>query len=305
MGHSSVRLKVRRRKVAHLAAFSRQFTVHNSTIPATGKKLIVGEGYQYNPFQMDKKELEEFNEEYKGYTILYRAPYNLPHFLREVCSPGQLFKYNIEPNKYGLHLEELPSAEWENTKHPQPKMFRKNYKKKYYNKGTHDIRKVVTHPSEFPTCTVKKMNRTEYMEALVQHKLERWVRKNPQPCETDDLFKPEFLTEWYDKRDKAQERFRDFVVSIYDKLPLIGRFKIKEEATAAYQEEKIAELKDINGDGHKVNELNENSKLLKQAKKTVNKVKAKRQNLVSGNLKDHKRTKGRIILPDNEMRKAA
>lgn len=143
----------------------------------------------------------------------------------------------------------------------------------------------------------KKMNRVEYMEKLTQHKLAKWERKHPKPCRDDDLFKEEMIPLWEDERRKAEERLRDFVVSIYDKLPLIGRFEQKKDGMATYQEKKVADLKDENGDGHRVNEISVDSKLVKKAQKITNKVHAKHANLVCTNLKDHKRQKGRIILP--------
>ena len=143
----------------------------------------------------------------------------------------------------------------------------------------------------------KKMNRVEYMEKLTQHKLAKWERKHPKPCKDDDLFKEEMIPLWEDERRRAEERLRDFVVSIYDKLPLIGRFEQKKDGMATYQDKKVADLKDENGDGHRVNEISVDSKLVKKAQKITNKVHAKHANLVCTNLKDHKRQKGRIILP--------
>lgn len=138
-----------------------------------------------------------------------------------------------------------------------------------------------------------------YMEQVVQHKLAKWEKKHPRPVKEDetqpDLFEAQFVVPWEKEREDALERIRDFVVSVYDKLPLTGRFKKTENE---YTESLVAELKDKNMDGHRVNELDpEKSKLLKKAQVVTNKVKAKRPSLVATNLKDHKRLKGRIILP--------
>jgi hypothetical protein len=141
------------------------------------------------------------------------------------------------------------------------------------------------------------MNHVEYMEKLTQHKLAKWERKHPKPCRDDDLFKEEMIPLWEDERRRAEERLRDFVVSIYDKLPLIGRFEQKKDGMATYQDKKVADLKDENGDGHRINEISVDSKLVKKAQKITNKVHAKHANLVCTNLKDHKRQRGRIILP--------
>ncbi len=137
------------------------------------------------------------------------------------------------------------------------------------------------------------MNRVEYMEKLVEHKTAKWERKHPKPM---DMFAEE-MEKWKQLRETAIERIRDFVVSVYDPLLLTGRFVLNKENSATYQEEKIAEIKDINGEGHKVNALPKDSKLMKKAQKVVDETKHKRNNLVCGNLRDHKRKTGRIILP--------
>lgn len=143
----------------------------------------------------------------------------------------------------------------------------------------------------------KKMNRVQYMEKLVEHKMRKWVRKNPCPA---DMFE-EDVEKWKAEYTSNEERTRDFVVSMYDKLPLTGRFK---QSDHKFEEKLVAELKDSNGDGHKVNDLKPGqSKLLDKAQKITNQVHAKHANLVSTNLRDHKRQRGRVILP--AMKQAA
>lgn len=188
---------------------------------------------------------------------------------------------------------------WEHKKYPQPKRLHKKFKKKYYLKGTHTIRKIVEISSDyaqFPNYpyTLPKLNKVEYMEKLVEHKTAKWERKNPCPAEmfTEDVEK------WKQLLETMKERFRDFVVSIYDPLPLTGRFVVAKEGSATYTEEKVAEIKDIDEGGHRINEIPKDHKLIKKAQKVTNETKAKRKNLVATNLKDHKRQKGRILLPE-------
>lgn len=194
-------------------------------------------------------------------------------------------------------------GEWDIPKegYPQPKNLRKKYKKKYYQKGTHIIRKIVTHPSDyddFSDRTFHPKGRAWFMEQVVQHKLAKWEKKNPCPVKSNqsspDIFEKEYRIPWEAKRDAALERIRDFVVSMYDKLPLTGRYK---EGDNKFTEKPVAELKDVNGEGHRVNELGEKSKLLNKAQKATDKEKAKNVKLIATNLKDHKRQKGRMILP--------
>ena len=176
--------------------------------------------------------------------------------------------------------------------HKQPKNLRKKVSHWYTTKD--GVKHYVSHKSEYPDYTPHKMNRVEYNEKLVEHKLKKWERKNPAPA---DMF-TEDVEKWKQLRETMKERFRDFVVSIYDPLSLTGRFVIAKEGSATYTEEKVAEIKDVDGEGHRVNELPKDSKLIKKAQKITNETKAKRKNLVATNLKDHKRQKGRIILPE-------
>jgi hypothetical protein len=124
--------------------------------------------------------------------------------------------------------------------------------------------------------------------------MKKWEKKHPKPCASDYLFKEEFIPAWEKEREEALIRIRDFVVSMFDKLPLTGRY---EEGDNKFTEKPVAELKDKNGDGHRVNELDSKSKLLDKAQKVTNKEKANNAKLVATNLKDHKRKKGRVILP--------
>lgn len=242
--------QVRRRKVAILAAYSKEHSVKNCTIPKVDGKDLIEKKVKWGVIQAVKGDAE----------------------------------WNIPKEGY-----------------PQPKNLRKKYNKKYYyNDGR--LRMTIHHPSDyaqFPDHTFRPKGRTWYMEQVVQHKLAKWEKKNPCPVKEDqnppDIFEQEYLIPWKAKRDLALEHIRDFVVSIYDKLPLTGRFQ---KSDNDFVEKKITEIKDTKREGNKINHLNpKTSPLLKKAQKETNKAKAKHTNLVCANLKDHKRQKGRIILP--------
>lgn len=243
MGHSSVRIKVRRRKVAHLAAYSKQFSVNNCII----------------------KKVE-----------------NAP---------------KINPD--------TGNGPWEKKRYPQYKSMMKKHMEWIYNKEA-DVANRITEkvmvPSIFPTKKYddyqkllwKNLGIAAKMKAYEDEKVKKWEGKHPKPCPDDDLFRDEMIPAWEHEREQAVERIRDFVVSMFDKLPLTGRYK---ESDTKFVEKPVAELKDVNGDGHRVNELGPESKLLNKAQKVTNIEKANNAKLVATNLKDHKRTKGRIILP--------
>ena len=247
MGRSSIRIKVRRRKVANLAAYSRQFSVKNSTIKTANEDAIKQQG------------------------------------------------------------------PWEEKKYPQYKSMMKKHVEWIYNKETRITEEAtatvpstlkVKVPSTFLTKKFddyqkslwKNLGKAAKMKAYEDEKIKKWERKHPKPCPDDDLFKDEMIPAWNHEREQAIERIRDFVVSMFDKLPLTGRYK---ESDNKFTEKPVAELKDINGEGHKINDLDPSkSKLLDKAQKVTNKEKAKNAKLVATNLKDHKRKKGRVILPE-------
>ena len=66
----------------------------------------------------------------------------------------------------------------------------------------------------------KPMGKAKFMESIVQHKFNKWIHKNPKPCDEMNLFKDEFLSQWKEEKDKALEHFRDVVISTYDKTVL-------------------------------------------------------------------------------------
>ena len=165
--------------------------------------------------------------------------------------------------------------------------------------------RVLSEAGKFQLKTVfKPLVKTSaaYMEAYTQHKFKRWLKKNPCPIKLDgiqqDLFEKEFLKPWEEARDKETERCRNFVISVYDKLSLIGRYK---KSSDKYEEIKIAELKDSNLDifNHSsINDIPKNATLMKTAQRITNIEKKKNSMLVSTNLLDHTQKKGRIILPE-------
>jgi 3-methyladenine DNA glycosylase AlkC len=259
MGHSSIRPKVRRRKVAALAAYSRKFTVRNNTIHKLGLN--------------SKNVVVMFKE-------IPTARFDTPIF-------GKMFEIDKDGHYHLIEREFDPTPMLLN--HKQPKRLMKyNRIDKDGNQRNDFVKFFPNYPYNLP-----KMNKQEYMEKLVQHKLAKWEKKNPKPQQ--DLF--DKVEDWEQRRFLAEQRFRDFVVSVYDPLTLIGRFVLGAGNSATYQEKKIAEIKDINGEGHMVNHLSKNSKLMKKAQKITNHTKNKYPSLVACNLKDHKKQHGRIILP--------
>ena len=145
---------------------------------------------------------------------------------------------------------------------------------------------------------VKKINHTELMEGYVQHKLKKWETKNPCPVEKDDLFYEQQYPEWAAKRQKAEEYLRDVVINKYtNKLSLIGRFEIDDNK---YEELEVAKIADKFSETIKaggVNNLSVESKVMRKAQHMTNITKKRHPKCVCTNLRDHKKQRGRILLP--------
>lgn len=259
MGHSSIRAKVRRRKVAALAAYSRQFTVKNSTIPKVG---------------LNTKNVTTMFKEIRT------TKFDTPVY-------GKMFEIDKDGHYHLVERKFDPTPMMLN--HKQPKRLIKCKKKDENGKKRNDfVRFFPNYPYNPP-----KMTKQAYMEKLVQHKLAKWEKKNPKPQQ--DLF--DKVEDWEQRRFLAEQRFRDFVVSAYDPLTLTGRFVIGKDNSATYQEKKIAEIKDIDGEGHMINHLPKDSKLMKRVQKVANNAKKAHPKLIACNIKDHKKQHGRIVLP--------
>lgn len=145
---------------------------------------------------------------------------------------------------------------------------------------------------------VKKINHTELMEGYVQHKLKKWEAKNPCPVEKDDLFYEQQYPEWAAKRQKAEEYLRDVVINKYtNKLSLVGRFEIDDNK---YEELEVAKIADKFSETVKaggVNNLSVESKVMRKAQHMTNITKKRHPKCVCTNLRDHKKQRGRILLP--------
>ena len=145
---------------------------------------------------------------------------------------------------------------------------------------------------------VKKLNHTELMEGYVQHKLHKWEQNHPCPVKKDDLFYSQQYPIWEQEKQSAEERLRDLVINKYtNKLSLIGRFEIDDNK---YEELEVAKIADKFSETVKaggVNNLSVESKVMRKAQYMTNITKKRHPKCVCTNLRDHKKQRGRILLP--------
>lgn len=198
--------------------------------------------------------------------------------------------------------------------HKQPKRLVKCKKRKYSNvksyaptpEGMKEIKRekrndYVAFFKNYP-YTKPKMNQVQYMEKLVEHKLAKWERKNPKPM---DMF-TEDVEKWNQLHENMKMHFRDVVISIYDKLKIVGNYV--DHKNKKITKRVVAEIKDINGKGHNVNypELQADHGLYVKAKHAaINAMRADRA-IIDCDLKNHKGDQTRpLIITKSDLKKVA
>ena len=214
--------------------------------------------------------------------IAQERSYNRKYNVKNNCIPA------FVKNNYRTENDDgVVEYKWEQAKSPQPKVIKTG---KYHDK--YIVKKYDKHSKE-------------YIEAYVSHKLAKWEKKNPCPIKLDgiqqDLFENEFLLPWKEKKNLELKRISEFVISVYGKFPLVGRFKQSDDK---YKEKMLEHLKDIDGSTARyggINHCPSTVPIIKAAKVVTDTTKACKSNLVSSTLKDAYNNQGRIILPGMQL----
>lgn len=277
--HTQIRASVRRRKVAPLAAYSRQFTVKNCTIPAKvenpnpyNDKTIAAAYEWYDKVRNER--IKYLRTHFSGKKTRNPRKHNKrPWFL---LTKGKCYNYESRAMSYGMVTD----------------YFRVPSETEILNQKNQ----------------TKKLNHVEYMEAYVQAKLKDWEKKNPRPIKEGepDLFESQFLPQWKKARDEAEERLRDVVISTYHKLKVVGN-KV-DYSKGKMKPEVVAEIKDEDMKGHHVRhpDLKTTDKLYKKATKAAQKAMDKDSAIVDADLLNHTETEKRpLIHAKRQLREAA
>ena len=320
MKHNARKIKLRRRKVAALAAYSRQFTVNNIT-------KSISPVVKHKRYGAKVDESMVITNPLTGNKFMQTNPHTVTGMYGASITAYDWVPIEEFKNNNGK-LWEIPEGGF---KQPKRLIKCKNHK---YSKPHHVTKDGITHectnrnkPTRkneyehtghndfvkfFPNYpyTIKPMCKEAYMEKLTQHKLEKWERKNPCP---EAMF-VEDVEKWKQERFVTEQRLRDFVVSIYDKLSIMGnRVDAKNSKMKA---DKIAEIKDIDGKGHDVTHpnLSTEDKLYKEASKKAQDAMNKDETILDADLVNHKHNQKRplnakraktVTLADKKVKKAA
>lgn len=112
----------------------------------------------------------------------------------------------------------------------------------------------------------KPMGEAKFMESTVQHKLSKWIKKNPKPNDKQNLFYKEFTEDWEKEKEKKLQHYRYVTPLTSRKLKVYGFYSHQDE-DGNYQYKtkllKIVKDKRFESVGVKMNCLNENTRLRK------------------------------------------
>lgn len=289
--------------VNQLAAHSRQFTVSNNTIPKVGlnEKNIVTMFKEIRTTKFDTPVLGKmFEIDKDGHYHLIEREFDPTPLLQNHKQPKRLTKY-----KKRKHTGEKWSTNGQTVMHNgvEYPCYMRIYDIKRQKRN--DFTSFKNYP-----YNITKMSKEKYWEKLTEHKLARWERKNPCPIKDDnttpDLFAAEHLGPWRATRDKMKEHFRDVVVSMYDKLAIVGNYVDRKNKKV--KKKVVATIKDIDGKGHNVNhpDLSINHKLYKNAVGAAKVAMRADHSIIDCDLMNHKRNQVRpLLITKSELKKAA
>lgn len=149
----------------------------------------------------------------------------------------------IEWNLDALESYREIKAQWQkyNRKHFSVKYGRKPWymmttgKQRNYEERTESYGQAVQYypvPSEAKKFhdknIVHHMTHKEYLDRLIQAKLDDWVKKNPRPIKKDsdvqDMFESQFMVPWVQRHTEAREKIMQFVHNIGTKVQVFARY---------------------------------------------------------------------------------
>ena len=134
----------------------------------------------------------------------------------------------------------------------------------------------------------KPMGEAKFMESTVQHKLSKWIKKNPKPSDKQNLFYKEFTEDWKKEKEKKIQHYRDVVPLTYCKLKVYGFYSYQDEdGNYNYVTKLLKKIKDKHFEsvGVKQHCLNENTKIYKLAYDICLEEGLKNENLIMISIK--------------------
>lgn len=158
-------------------------------------------------------------------------------------------------------------------------------------------------PSEVGTFHNKYNNlhyktQKEYLDALLNYKIEKWVSKNPKPDTTGDLFPKELEAAWSARERNARNAFKKLIEDKYTKRTVVITCRFHGNKEDNYVETKTVSFTSNKGYTDDLISKPYDNKAVMKAFNVINHVKENDNKLICGFMKVAETGKGRIILPD-------
>lgn len=131
------------------------------------------------------------------------------------------------------------------------------------------------------------------LELYTKHKLNKWIKRNPKPCDDRDLFADQYLPEWENRKKEAIQRIEKQVKAIYTFNPI--RFRIYSDIKKGSEYSHfIADIKIKELANKSINHMDTNDKVILKIKAIIDKHRT--NDFVSALIYDKINNCGRIIL---------
>lgn len=138
----------------------------------------------------------------------------------------------------------------------------------------------------------------EYLDALLNYKIEKWVSKNPKPDTTGDLFPKELEAAWSARERNARNAFKKLIEDKYTKRTVVITCRFHGNKEDNYVETKTVSFTSNKGYTDDLISKPYDNKAVMKAFNVINHVKENDNKLICGFMKVAETGKGRIILPD-------
>ena len=131
------------------------------------------------------------------------------------------------------------------------------------------------------------------LELYTKHKLNKWIKRNPKPCDDRDLFASQYLPEWENRKKEALQRIEKQVKATYVFNSI--RFRIYSDINnGSNYSQYIASIKIKELATKSINDMDINSKPMLRIKSIVDKYHTK--DFISAQFYDKVNNCGRIII---------
>ena len=137
----------------------------------------------------------------------------------------------------------------------------------------------------------------EYLDALLEHKIQKWITKNPKPDTTGDLFPKELEAAWSAREHNARCAFKKLIEDKYTKRTVVITGRFHGNSTDEFNETKIVSFSGSKKDTDDIlSKSYKDNKVIVKSMNILKQVKENNNKLICGFIKIEQTGKGRTLI---------